>query len=170
MPKRRLDDRSSEELAGILVGPAKDFVTFELLEDFASAAHSKKDVLRLLAVLKGHANGIVRHEAAAQIAELWRKRSELLMEAKPLVVRTLLDCARDDPSTTARHEAIETLGYLGDRSILKQLKTLSTDANPDIRATARIAIGLVNFRIRHPGPDDELGKRILEVHRGLPKT
>ncbi|HEV2226412.1 MAG TPA: HEAT repeat domain-containing protein [Nitrososphaerales archaeon] len=99
-----------------------------------------------------------------------RKQPGLLSSNKPLVVKALLDCARKDTSPTARHEAIETLGYLGDKSILKPLKALSMDTNPDISATAKIAIGLVNFRLTHPGPESDLGRRILDAQRSGPKA
>lgn len=81
-------------------------------------------------VLENDNNGIVKHEACYQIAALDMRKKI------PDLVRTALN----DKSVVARHEAIEALGLMGAFEAKEVLLQAANDPNPEVQATAWLAI------------------------------
>jgi HEAT repeat protein len=138
--------RTKAALTKTLRESKEEFVTFELMGKFADMADSRGDINLLLNLLEKHPDSIVRHEAAAQLAANWKKRPGVFETYGHRIICGLLKTAMDDRSVVARHEAIESLGYLGDESILSDLERLIHDDNEDIRRTAKIAVDVVKYR------------------------
>lgn len=168
MKGARDDDQvaSKSEILRILQTSSKDYVVFELLEHFAELADAESDVIVLLEFLEHHQNSIVRHEAAAQIAELWMRNTKIFRRNKRKVISALLRSSLKETSPTARHESIEALGYIGNRSTTVSLKMLFNNSNEDISRTARIACDMILFRIKNKSQPSSLWKSIVKSEMG----
>lgn len=142
-----------------------DYMIFELLEKLADFADSVEDIEILVNLLENYPNGIIRHEAAAQLAEIWQKHPALFKNVNQRVVASLMKCAKNDTSRIARHEAIEALGYVGDKSVLKTLREIRNDEDEDIQKTAEIAIDIIEFRARDKMKSIDLWKSILAINK-----
>ena len=140
--------RTKKEILHVLLQGDRDYLVFGVLDKFADLANNKKDLDLLLKLLEKHPNPIVRHEVAAQLAKLRMKSPHLFARTKRLVINALLECVSKDKSPTARHEAIEALGYVGDLSVLPIMRTFLSDSDADIRSTTRIAIDILRFRLK----------------------
>lgn len=138
-----------------------DYVVFELIEQFADFADSPDDLMFLLDLLEHHENSIVRHEVAAQLAEIRIKKPHIFANMDELIINTLVKCAVNDKSITARHEAIEALGYIGNDKMLNVLEKLMQDKEEDIRLTAKIAANMIKFRLQTGVELSQLWKEML---------
>lgn len=138
-----------------------DHIVFELIEQFADLADSPDDLVFLLDLLEHHENSIVRHEVAAQLAEIRIKKPLIFGNMDELIINTLVKCAVNDKSITARHEAIEALGYIGNEKMLTTLEKLMHDKEEDVRLTAKIAVNMIKFRLQTGVELSHLWKEML---------
>jgi HEAT repeat protein len=154
------------EVLDVLKNSADAYVAFDLLGELADFADSRSDILLLLDYVENHRDPIVRHEASAQLAELWRKRPLLFRGISQRVIASLLRAARDDESSLARHEAIEALGFIGDASVIQSLRNLQEqEKNEDVNHTAKIALDILEFcQTNHVGLKD-VSQSIIKVDK-----
>lgn len=150
-----------QEVLNMIKSSKDDHVIFELVEQFADLADSEDDLMFLLDLLEHHENSIVRHEVAAQLAEIRIKKPHIFANMDELIIRTLVKCAVNDKSITARHEAIEALGYIGNDTILNTLEELMQDKEEDIRLTAKIAFNMIKLRLQSGVELSQLWKEML---------
>lgn len=90
----------------------------------------------LVAILSEDPNGIVRHEAAFVLGELYERH----IISGDLALQALMRAARCDASVVARHEAIESLAAFRGDQVRDLLLELASDRNDDIAKTAAIAL------------------------------
>jgi HEAT repeat protein len=154
------------EVLEVLKNSADAYVAFDLLGELADFADSQSDILLLLDYVGNHRDPIVRHEASAQLAELWRKRPRLFQGISQQVISVLLKAASEDESPLARHEAIEALGFIGDASVIQSLRNLQErEKNEDVNHTARIALDIIEFcQASHVGLED-VSQAIVKADR-----
>ena len=150
-----------QDVLNVIKSSKDDYIIFELIEQFADLADSSDDLMFLLDFLEHHENSIVRHEVAAQLAEIRIKKPHIFANMDELIIGTLVKCAVNDKSITARHEAIEALGYIGNDKILNTLERLMQDPEEDIRLTAKIAVNLIKFRLQTEVELSQLWKEML---------
>lgn len=150
-----------QDVLDMIKSSKDDYVVFELIEQFADLADSPDDLMFLLDLLEHHENSIVRHEVAAQLAEIRIKKPLIFGNMDELIINTLVKCAVNDKSITARHEAIEALGYIGNDKMLNVLEKLMQDKEEDIRLTAKIAANMIKFRLQTGVELSQLWKKML---------
>lgn len=150
-----------QDVLKVIKSSKDDHIIFELVEQFADLADSPDDLMFLLDLLEHHENSIVRHEVAAQLAEVRIKKPHIFANMDELIISTLVKCAVNDKSITARHEAIEALGYIGNEKILNTLESLMQDKEEDVRLTAKIAFNMIKFRLQTKVELSQLWKEML---------
>ncbi|HZS74069.1 MAG TPA: HEAT repeat domain-containing protein [Candidatus Nitrosotalea sp.] len=149
------------DIRNVIQSSKDDHIVFELIERFADLADSRDDLIFLIDLLEHHENSIVRHEVAAQLVEIRMRKPHLFTDMDRLVMNALVKCAVNDKSTTARHEAIEALGYVGDSKVLDVLEKLIQDKEEDIKHTAKIAVNMIKFRLETKTEPSQLWKEML---------
>lgn len=90
----------------------------------------------LVHTLRHDPDGIVRHEAAFVLGELYSRGAICGDRA----ISALCHAARHDRSVVARHESAEALSVFSLPLATETLTALLTDPIPDVVATARIAL------------------------------
>ena len=153
---------TKDKIKAILLTAADASVRFEVLEKYLDYMDTPDDAIFLMDLLKNDADPCVRHKAAAQLFRVQEKDSTVTANLKQQIIEALLNCALNDTSTVARHESIEALGYLGDKGTLERLAILTTDANPDVASTARIALGTARRRSEHSLEPNQVGEFLVD--------
>jgi hypothetical protein len=150
-------------IINILKNEQDPSIRFEVLEKFFEYIYSEEDVLFLMGLLIHDSDPCVRHKAAAQLFRVEEKESPLTVNLKSKIIQALVDRAFHDKSTVVRHESIEALGYLGDKSALDSLKILMGDENLDVSSTAGIAFGTAKRRVENNIDASEVANFLIET-------
>jgi len=161
--KKSLSEK--EIIVAIILSDLDDFKRFEVMERFAALADSKDDVRTLLWVLANDRDPMVRHEAAAQLLKLGEGRADLVSPMKSRIVEALTKAILQDPYMMARHESLEALAYIADEKSSAFLNETLRSQNIDVRASARFATGLLNYRISNRLAGDEVYHKIIDEWR-----
>ncbi len=132
----------------------------ELLEYLTEKARTTDEAQEILSVFEDDPDPIVRHEAAAQLIRLERENPNVVSPLK-VKIREALIRGPQDKSVVIRHEALESLAYIGDESTLEILQASIGDANPDVSNTAKLAYEVLAFRLKHNLKPSELSKAFL---------
>lgn len=118
------------------VSPAKRMYALERLSEGIEKQHGTAVEKALTTSLSKDDNSVVRHEIAFLLGRLYGLgciNGELALDA-------LCESALTDSSPLVRHEATESLAWFQNPKALRTLDAAKRDSNPDVVATAWIAI------------------------------
>ena len=102
----------------------------------------------LLEILAKHPNMMVRHEVAFVLLELEERNPVLMKMMRKDIIKVLSRRVKCDKSVVVKHEVLETLGYIGDKTCRKLLRRYLKSKNNDIKESALFALQLLESRLR----------------------
>ena len=139
---------ASKVLSVIENGNVSDFKKFEMIEHYSDKVESVEDILQLMELFPKLPNPILRHEISAQLLRLEQKKSELTSKIRDEIEDFLIEVSSTDESIVSKHEALESLSYLGTEKSLNFLKNaLHIETNLDIVKTIEISIGVLEYKL-----------------------
>lgn len=131
----------------ILKTESDSFKRFEILEHYSKYSKDPEDILFLLKLLIVDPDPMVRHEIAAQLLRLEMFRSDISKRHRKEILSAFKERIKNDTSIIVKHECLEALGYIGEKSDLEYLSNIiNEESNEDIVSTAKISLGALTFR------------------------
>jgi HEAT repeat protein len=138
------------DIKKILKNSSCVFEKFEILEHYAKFSNSADDVKFLLEILKTDQDPIVRHEVSAQLLRIEMFYSNISIDLRDEIVKSLIDRVENDSSVIVVHECLEALGYIASKNEIQFLKDIiNTNTNCDIVSTAFIALKALELRVNY---------------------